>query len=109
MSDPNGVMLHPDKVKEAAGVMATIARDIVDELSRAVDVPPPTPADFGNLNEDAANGQLHAQFSGDALADAREHAERLATLTELLTKYSDAVVNNDQMNRARIAALHRHR
>ena len=109
MSEPDGLMLHPDRVKDTAGVIATIANSIVDELGRAAHVPPPTPEDFGNLNEDAANGQLHAQFSGDALVDAQGHAERLAGLAHLLEKYSDAVVNNDQVNRARIAALHRHR
>lgn len=109
MSEPDGVMLHPDKVKDTAGVIATIASSIIDELGRAAHVPPPTPEDFGNLNEDAASGQLHAQFAGDALIETREHAERLATLTELLAKYSDAVVNADQAHRARIAALHRPR
>ena len=109
MPGPDGVMLRPDRVKAMAGDIEGMSRGIIDELSRAAHSPAPTIGDFGNLNEDAANGQLHAQFGADALAKAREHAERLADVAQLLAKYSDAVVNTDQANRARIAALHRHR
>lgn len=107
MSGPaDGVMLHPDKVGELAGAIEAIARDITDELNRAGYAPALTLEDFGNLNDDAANGQLHLQFGADASARAGQHAERLAGVAQLLGKYSQAVANTDLANRARIAALH---
>ena len=109
MSGTDGVMLHPDRVKATAGDIEGNAHGILDELNRAEHVPAPTLRDFGKLNEDIANGRRDEEFSANALAEVREHAELLAGVSELLAKYSDAVVNTDQAHRARIAALHRPR